>query len=175
MNEWHTPTSSHSTSLSLSLDDCSSSFMTWQNSLTWVEHGIFAASGYKERPGFAAIGWETSRGGFHDSAAAAWHGSSFSLFYPSAHPVSLTTSLSYLLQSNLTPSVSCSVSSRSSHTTHCIYEMLLIWYCINRAMVGRDKSFIFVQTKSWFCCEHSRLGLNSPSCLFLFLIYHKCM
>lgn len=29
-----------------------------------------------DQPGFTAIGWGASRGGFHDSAAASWHGSS---------------------------------------------------------------------------------------------------
>ena len=43
--------------------------------LTWVEHGVSAAWGYKRATGFIAIGWGTSRGGsmtqlqHHDTAA----------------------------------------------------------------------------------------------------------
>lgn len=52
----------------------------------------------------------------------------FSFFYPSAHPISPTTSLSYLLHSNLTPSVSCTVSS-THHIPHTPF-MKCYWYDI---------------------------------------------
>lgn len=51
--------------------------VTCKKRLTLVEHRISAASGYREQPASLLLAEEPRGGGFHDSAAAFWHGSSF--------------------------------------------------------------------------------------------------
>lgn len=111
--------SSHTHSLTLSLGDCTSFIVswlgwgvTWKKGLTLVEHRISAASGYKDPPGFAAIGWGISGGG------GQLCGSSF-FIYLSAHHLSLSLckSLPICLSADLWWVV-CRYQSRSWYSTN---------------------------------------------------------
>lgn len=137
--------SSHTHSLTLSLGDCTSFIVswlgwgvTWKKGLTLVEHRISAASGYKDPPGFAAIGWGISGGGFHDSAAALWQLFFFFFF------LSICQHTTYLfLSANLCPSVSVQtcggwfVGIKADHDIPLIPEILQTCNVADMAYYGR--------------------------------------
>lgn len=139
-----------------------------KESLTWVEHRVLLHQDTRDRPGFTAIGWGASRGGFHDSAAASWHRGS------SAISLSPLLSFSLSLSAILCPSASVQTSGgwytcvKADHFTTSMYGKFWTWDFKNMACYERySLSLIFPHTKSRRQCLFS---LSSSLCLFTWAV-----